>query len=127
MIMRPLCEVVNCFASINHVHFFCGQGVKPETIQWIVPNDCWYLNRDAIVKDGGMQVAKNIWNEKKGCENIRRTTCTKAKRKDDLRQEQNHRRWRYQRRLLDYQSPLFQLEFPFDYLRLGDHRIPLDH
>ena len=40
-----------------HVHLFCGQGVKPETIQWIVPNDCWYLNRDAIVKDGGMQVA----------------------------------------------------------------------
>ena len=37
---------------------FCGQGVKPERIQWIVPNDCWYLNRDAIVKDGGMQVAK---------------------------------------------------------------------
>ena len=30
----------------------------PERIQWIVPNDCWYLNRDAIVKDGGMQVAK---------------------------------------------------------------------
>ena len=71
MIMRPLCEAVNCFASINHVHFFCGQGVKPETIQWIVPNDCWYLNRDAIVKDGGMQVAKISGTRKlavcKGC------------------------------------------------------------
>ena len=34
------------------------QGVKPANIQWICSNDVWYLNRDNIVKDGGMQVRK---------------------------------------------------------------------
>ena len=32
--------------------------------------------------------------------------------------KQDHRRWRYHRRLLDYQSPFFQLKYPLD------HRIP---
>ena len=32
--------------------------------------------------------------------------------------QQDHQRWKYHRRLLDYQSPFFQLKFPFD------HRIP---
>ena len=34
---------------------------------------------------------------------------------------------RYTRRLLDYHSPYFQLKFPLDLRRLGDHRIHLDH
>jgi len=41
--------------GLDALLYLLQQGVKPETIQWIVPNDCWYLNRDAIVKDGGMQ------------------------------------------------------------------------
>ena len=32
--------------------------------------------------------------------------------------KQDHRRWRYHRRLLDYESPFFQLKFPLD------HQIP---
>ena len=35
--------------------------------------------------------------------------------------KQDHRRWRSHRRLLDYQSPYFQLELPLY------HQIPLDH
>ena len=34
---------------------------------------------------------------------------------------------RYTRRLLDYHSPYFQLKFPLNLRRLGDHRIHLDH
>ena len=34
------------------------------------------------------------------------------------RAKQDHRRWRYHRKLLDYQSPFFQLIFPLD------HRMP---
>ena len=57
--------------------------------------------------------------------------------------KQDHRRWRSHRRLLDYQSPYFQLEFPLDHQipldpyvhlkwpldhqRLGDHQILMDH
>ena len=37
---------------------------------------------------------------------------------DMIFSKQNHRRWRYYCRLLDYQSPFFQLIFPFD------HQIP---
>ena len=33
--------------------------------------------------------------------------------------KQEHRRWRYHRRLLDYQSPFFRFKFPFKY-----HQIP---
>ena len=30
------------------------QGVAPENLRWLVSNDCWYLNREAFVKDGGL-------------------------------------------------------------------------
>ena len=41
--------------------------------------------------------------------------------------EQDHRRWRYHRRLFDYQSPYSQLKFPLDHQIIAGHRIPLDH
>ena len=41
--------------------------------------------------------------------------------------KQDHQRWRYHRRLLDYQSPYFQLKFPLDHQIPGDHQIRLDH
>ena len=47
--------------------------------------------------------------------------------RDKRYSKQDHRRWRYHRRLLDYQSPYFQLNFPLDHQRLGDHWVPLDH
>ena len=34
------------------------QGVAPSKIQWVCSNDVWYLNRAAIVNDGGMHVRK---------------------------------------------------------------------
>ena len=33
--------------------------------------------------------------------------------------QQDHRRWRYHRKLLYYQSPFFQLKFPLDHLLPG--------
>jgi len=41
--------------GLDALLFLLAQGVKPSKIQWICSNDVWYLNRDAIVKDGGMQ------------------------------------------------------------------------
>ena len=35
--------------------------------------------------------------------------------------KQDHRRWRYHSRLLDFNGPYFQLKFPLDHRRLGDH------
>ena len=40
--------------------------------------------------------------------------------------KQNHRRRRYHFRLLDYQSPCFQLNFHLDHWRLEYHRIPFE-
>ena len=45
----------------------------------------------------------------------------------DPKSKQDHRRWRYHRRLLDFNSSYFQLKFPLDHRRLEDPRIPLDH
>ena len=45
----------------------------------------------------------------------------------DPKSKQHHRRWRYHRRLLDFNSSYFQLKFPLDHRRLEDPRIPLDH
>ena len=39
----------------------------------------------------------------------------------------DHRRWRYNRRLEDYQSPHYQLKFILDNRRIGDHQNLLDH
>ena len=55
------------------------------------------------------------WNQKKVNQGRWVNICPK----------QDYRRWRYHRRLLDYQSPYFQLKFPLDYQKLVDHRIPL--
>jgi len=41
--------------GLDALLFLLAQGVKPAKIQWICSNDVWYLNRDAILKDGGMQ------------------------------------------------------------------------
>ena len=46
---------------------------------------------------------------------------------DDWKRKQDHQRLRYHPRLLDYQSPYFQLNFPLGHRITGDHRIPLDH
>ena len=36
-------------------------------------------------------------------------------RRQQLQTLQDHRRWRYHRKLLDYQSPYFQLKYPLDH------------
>jgi len=40
--------------GLDALLYLLAQGVAPSKIQWVCSNDVWYLNRAAIVNDGGM-------------------------------------------------------------------------
>ena len=39
--------------GLDALLYLLDQGVRSESLRWIVSNDCWYLNRDAIPREGG--------------------------------------------------------------------------
>lgn len=63
-----LARVERCWASyvvvgagktgLDALLYLLDQGVDPERIRWIVSNSCWYLNRDVVMEDGGMDGPK---------------------------------------------------------------------
>ena len=40
--------------GLDALLYLLDQGVQPASLRWVVSNDCWYLNRDALGKDGGV-------------------------------------------------------------------------
>ena len=71
LLFKSRCNVCQC-QCLN------VQGVAPSKIQWVCSNDVWYLNRAAIVNDGGMHVRKL---PTKLSSNILNVICTNTEQK----------------------------------------------
>jgi hypothetical protein len=44
--------------GMDAIVYLLEQGVRPDRICWIISNDCWYILREAFVKDEGLHLVK---------------------------------------------------------------------